>query len=310
MKAAILTAPGRPLFGEIDRPEASGAVRKVDVLLAGVNPIDLQLASATTGPFPQVPGREGIGLLDGRRVYFPSAPGPWGSMAETALTQPERCFEVPDGVSSSDALALGICGLTAWLSVADRGRLASGETVVVLGASGMVGRLAIQAARELGAGRVIAVTRQAAALAEFNGYGADIIVEIDGKVEDQLSAEIRDACNGRLDLIIDPVWGMPAVAALKAATGGGRLIQIGHSAAASVSLAPAFMRGTSASILGYSSSSASLELRRSTYARLCALTARGRMSVPTKVLPLSQVDDAWRLQAISPHSKLCLAPGT
>lgn len=298
MKAAILEAPGRPIFSDIAAPAGDAPI--IDVTLAGVNPIDLFLATQPGAGFPRVPGSEGVGRYQGRRVYF-SAQVPNGSMAEQAVARPERILDVPQGIDDGMAVLLGIAGLTAALSLTDRARMQPGETVLVLGASGMVGRLAVQLARAWGAGRVIAAARRTDLLADLP---ADAVVSLDGEDAPDLAASFRAA--GAPDVIIDPVWSVPAVAALMAAAPGGRLVQLGHSAGLSVSLAPAFMRGTGAEILGYSSSLASPERRAEVYATLCGLAAAGTLSAPVETIGLSAVAEAWDRQKDSPNAKLCL----
>jgi len=309
MKAAVLNAPGTPAFGRFFRPRTTEGTVPVEVALAGVNPIDLFLATQPGAGFPRVPGSEGVGRAGDQRVYFSAAPGVHGAMAEASLALPERLYPVPDGVSDAMAVALGIGGLTAWLSLADRAALVPGETVLVLGASGIVGGFAVQAAKLMGAGRVVAAARNPARLAELATQGADATVQIaDDDTPQTLAERFRTACGGRLDVIIDPVWGTPAVAALMAATRDGRLVQLGHSAGFSVPFAPAFMRGTVTSILGYSSGAATPERRREAYATLCAHALAGRLVAETEVMPLSAVAEAWARQAASPHAKLCLDP--
>ncbi|PZQ97651.1 MAG: hypothetical protein DI533_10770 [Cereibacter sphaeroides] len=308
MKAAILNAAGTPVWGEIERPAATADTALVKVALAGVNPIDLQLAAGSAGPFPQVPGREGVGLIGGRRVYFSAAPGRFGSMAEESLAIPARTFDVPDELDNSRAVALGIGGLTGWLALSDRAKLQRGETVVVLGASGIVGSIAVQAARLLGAGRIIAAARSAKGLEAARALGADATVALDSDDAELLATRFRDASGGRIDVIVDPLWGVPALGALKAATAGARLVQLGHSAGAVLPLSPGFMRGPQSAILGFSSGGSSVEVRAEAYGRLCAAVLSGDIKFDTRILPLSAVAEAWAVQAASPNLKLCLNP--
>lgn len=304
MNAARLDGPGVPGFAAVDPPAADLPGIPVAVRLAGVNPIDLFLATQPGAGFPRIPGSEGVGIANGQRHYFSAMPGRFGSMAEHSLAQPERLFPVPDAISDEVAITLGIGGLTAFLSLTDCARLSPGETVLVLGASGVVGALAVQLAKRLGAGRVVAAARNAARL---DSLGADAVVQIrDDDTPQTLAERFREACGDRLDIVIDPLWGTPAVAALMAATQGGRLVQLGHSAGLSAPLAPAFMRRTGVSILGYSSSLPGPDLRRAAYAELCTLAQAGHLRQPAEVMPLSAVAQALDRQRNSPHVKLCL----
>src|SRR4051812_25498816 len=148
MKAAILREYGGvPEVGEFDGPPGG-----VEVVAAGLNPIDLRIASGTlAGRSPELPyvvGGEGIARLeDGRRVYFDQTVKPWGACAQRTLLPEGHGFEVPDGLEDAHAVCYGIAGLAAWLSLIRRGELAEGETVLILGASGVVGLIGVQIAK-------------------------------------------------------------------------------------------------------------------------------------------------------------------
>ncbi|MEA2123758.1 MAG: hypothetical protein QOI80_540, partial [Solirubrobacteraceae bacterium] len=187
MRAAVLHEYGAtPRVGDFAEPEGDLVV---DVLAAGLNPIDLRIASGTLPArrpdLPSVVGSEGIGrTADGRRVYFSGA-----AVAERAAAS--EPLEVPDGVDDAEALAYGVAGLAAWLAL-DKARLQEGETVLVLGASGPVGAIALQLARLRGAGRVVAAARR-----EVGGADAFVQLTDDPSFDEQF------------DVVIDPLWGKP-----------------------------------------------------------------------------------------------------
>ena len=309
MKAAVLKEYGTPVYGDFDDPRAGDGGEVVKILAAGVNPADLAITAGKFGPLelPCVAGREAIAQLGGRRIYFNGAVPPYGSMAELSLVDPSDAFDVPEGISEPDALAIGIAGYTAWTALSWRARLKPGEHVLVLGASGMVGMVAVQAARLLGAGRIVAAARSQERLAEARKRGAHATVTLD-KTGKELTSAIREASAGRLDVIIDPVWGEPALAALHAATKGGRLVQIGTSAGGEIALNPGFMLGSLISILGFSSSAVPRDELAAAYARMCRHVIDVELKVETEELPLSQVAEAWKRQKASPHAKLVLRP--
>ena len=178
MRAALIRELGSgPELGEIDEP--AGDV--VEVLAAPLNPVDLGVASGTyhagnPAP-PYVPGCEAIGrTADGRTVWiFGGSLGLRrdGGMAERALIGDAAAVEVPAGVDPALAAALGIAGLAGWLPFAWRAPLHGGETVLVLGATGAVGLVAVQVAKLLGAARVIAAGRDPERLAKAAALGAD-----------------------------------------------------------------------------------------------------------------------------------------
>lgn len=307
MRAAVLSQSSGPDFGDFEDPSPSSGQVLVEVSAAAINPIDLILARghvAVPGFQPIVPGREGVGFVNGRRVYFSSLGNPFGSMAEKSIATEDRLFDVPEGVSDGDALSMGIAGLTAWLSLSHSARLEKGEHVVILGASGAVGLLAVQAARLLGAGRIVAAARSESGLVRATKAGADAVVLLqDGK---DAADELKRASGGRIDVIIDPIWGPFAVAALQAASAGSRMVQIGNSAGQQVVFNPAFMRMGEKRLLGFSSSAVSSSERADLFKRLCTYKLKGEMGIAVDEIPLSDVADAWNKQASFPHRKLVL----
>src|SRR5215470_19075547 len=162
----------RPVYGSFAEPQAADGASVVEVRAAALSGLDRNIArrlhylKMPDGPF--VVGREGVAReRDGRRIYFNvNAPvGPFGSMAERTLIDPKFSFPVPDGVADDVAAALGNAGLAAWLSMSWRARLQPGESVLILGATGVSGLIAVTAAKQLGAGRVVAAGRNRAAIA-------------------------------------------------------------------------------------------------------------------------------------------------
>ena len=168
----------------------------VDVLAAGLNPIDLRIASGTLAARrPELPSVVGSrGRRAGRRTAAAStSDSSGGSLAERAAVPAEELVEVPDGVDDADAVAYGVAGLAAWLAL-DKARLAEGETVLVLGASGPVGAIAVQLARLRGAGRGDRRASRRAAPTHRRSR--------------------RARSRPSIDVVIDPLWGAPAEAAV------------------------------------------------------------------------------------------------
>jgi NADPH2:quinone reductase len=314
MRAAIVHEFGHtPQVGEFDEPRAGEGELELDVLAGGLNPVDLTIATGRfyggTPPLPYVPGMEGVGRTgDGRVVYFDASVRPFGSFAQRTLVRAEDVFELPEQIAPSLATCFGVAGLAAWLSLTERGRLAAGETVLVLGASGVVGLIAVQAARLLGAGRVVAATRDAEALARAGRHGADATVQI-GAVED-LPGALREACGGDgADVVIDPVWGEPAAAALLACAIGARMVQLGQSAGAEATLPSAAIRGRLVSIVGHTNVHMSREVKREAYLQMVEHAVAGRLTVPVQELTLDELPQAWANQRSSPHHKQVVVPG-
>jgi NADPH:quinone reductase-like Zn-dependent oxidoreductase len=217
---------------------------------------------------------------------------PFGALAERTLLDPVSAFPVPYGVDDGVAVALGIAGSAGWLAVEWSGRLRPGETVLVLGASGTVGQVAVQAARLLGAGRVIAADRPHERL---HRLGADAVIELQAGEED-LAQRIADAAGGAVDVTIDMLWGAPAIAAMNAAARFARHVEVGNMAAPELTLAAPLIRSKSLDLRGFSVAHPSLELKRDAYLRLTGHAAAGDLVVDVDTRPLDHVADAWERQ--------------
>jgi NADPH:quinone reductase-like Zn-dependent oxidoreductase len=297
LRAAVLHEHGAtPWVDEFDDPrERSGCVL-VHVSAAGLHHLDLHKASGSfyTGPppLPSVVGTDGVGRLqDGSRVYFDESVPPYGSMAERTLVPREALLPVADGVDDDVAAALGTTGLGGWLALEWRSGLQPGETVLVLGATGAVGSVAVQAARLLGAARVVAADLPNERL---HRLGADAVVEIDGR--DDLSERIKHAAQGEVDVTIDMLWGAPAVAAMSAAARFARHVEVGNMAAPELVLPAPLIRSASLDVRGFSVAHPPLELKRDAYLRLTKHAADGDIAVEVDPRPLDDVAAAWERQ--------------
>jgi NADPH2:quinone reductase len=312
VRAAILEQYGQaPRVGDFADPEPAGDRVVVEVRAAGLNPVDLRMSSGSfyggSPPLPSVVGREGVGrTADGELVYFDSPVAPYGSFAERALVERADLFSLPVEIDAAKATCFGIAGLAAWMALDWRAQLHEGETVLVLGATGVVGQIAVQAARLLGAGRVVGAARDAEALERVRAIGADAVVRI-GAAED-LAGALRDACGEGADVVIDALWGEPAAAAVAACRASARLVQIGESAGSHSSIASAAVRGKMLAILGYTNLLAPQEVKRAAYRRMIEHAAAGELAVEVERVPLADVGDAWRRQQSSPHRKLVIVP--
>ena len=280
------------------------------MLAAGLNPVDVAICAgrfyAGRPPLPSVAGREGVGLLDGRRVYFDAPVLPFGSMAERALIDPRSTYEVPDGVEDGLAVALGISGLAAWLALTWRAELQPGEHVLVLGASGVLGQIAVQAAKLLGAARVVAAARSQEGLERCLELGADAAVRLDAT--EDLPAALTEAAEGKIDVVVDPVFGEPFVAAVNAASFGARIVQLGAGAGAEATLPSAADPREDARDHGPH------ELRRPAGGQARGLPPAGRggrrrrAEGESEAIELERVAEAWERLAAGAHRKIVLVP--
>lgn len=315
MRAAILEHFGStPVLGEMQEPVPGPSEALVEVGIAALNPVDLRVATGTfygaRAELPYVVGSEGMGVVraserwpGGQRVRFGAARP--GALAEIVTVPDDQLVALPDAVSDAVAAGIGIAGLAAWGSLA-AARLHEGERVLVLGATGAVGRLAIQAARLLGATRVVAAGRDAAALPSSVDLGAHAAVVLDDRDAAALAEAIVEAAEGHLDVIIDPLWGEAALAGAMAAAPGARLVNLGDSAGTTMSLPSALLRSRHMEILGYTNMALPEAEQRSAIESLLHHASEGRLRLDHDVVALEEVSGAWARQAGSPHAKVLL----
>ncbi len=311
MKAAVITAYGEPpALQDIDPPAAADDTEPIQVELAGLNPVDIAIASGKfdsgSPSLPYVTGKEAIGTTaDGRRIWSDEARYPSGSFGEMVAINAGSGIELPEGIASEQAIAFGIAGMAAWLALTWRGELVSGETVLINGASGSVGQIAIQAARLLGAGRVVGTARSDSGLAKVTELGADAVVSTES---DHLAEEIKVATGGGADLVLDNLWGAPAAAAIDAMNARGRLVQVGNSAGTNAELMAGRLRGGLIDIRGHRNFWAPREAREGAFLEMCRLSIAGDLVLEVEVIQLADVADAWERQKASPGHKLALSP--
>ncbi|WP_111510138.1 quinone oxidoreductase family protein [Mycobacterium kyogaense] len=305
MRAAILNeVGGTPAVGEFEDPKAIDGGKIGRVLVAGLNPIDRTLSKG--GPYgpptiPSVVGQEGIAELeDGSRVYFRDVRKPFGSMAELVPLDPTKIYRVPDGVDDALAVAVGIAGTAAWATLHVRAKVAAGESVLVLGASGVVGQIAVQLAKLAGA-RVVAAARHTASLERLKDAGAaDETVVLDG----DYAAALKDASAGGYDVVIDPVFGGPLEAAFATTKFGARYVVCGMSAGPSATITYPNLIGRT--VIGHIAVTVPPNVTARAYEELVTHVRKGQLSVETERMPLDKISEAWDEQGSAPHRKLVI----
>ena len=313
MKAAVLTELGSaPHYTDFADPHAEEDQMPLAVTAAGVNHLDLAKASGSfyTGPppVPSVVGSDGVGHTpEGRRVYFDASVPPFGSWAEKTLVRPGDLLEPAPGVDDVTAAALGNAGLAAWLGLTWRAGLQPGESVLVLGAGGAVGSIAVQAAKVLGAGTVVAADRHPDRLVRLRELGADATVPI--SVDSDLPAAFREAAGSHgFDVILDLLWGAPALAAMQTAGHGARLLQLGQLAGTILQLPAPTVRSAALDVRGFAVFHAPVEVRRHGYREITDRAADGTITVDIARVPLADVAKAWERQRNGPGIKQVLIP--
>jgi NADPH2:quinone reductase len=308
MRAAVISELGKP--PEItDRPEPSGEAI-YDVSAVPLNPLDINVGAgryfAGHPELPYVPGCEGVGRApDGTRVYlFSDGLGLSrdGLLAERGGAPADLGIPLPDTVSDEIAAACGIAGMAGWMSVAWRAPVRAEDRVVVLGATSTVGLVATQAAKLLGAERIVAVGRNPERLKRAAELGADVTVSLE---EGDLAALLKDAAGGDGPThIVDTLWGKPVAAAIQAASPGYRIVQLGQSAGPEAALSSAAIRGKMGEIYGYTDFAVPASTFRQQYLRLVGHAAAGEIVFDIETYPFDRVAEAWERQAAGANAKL------
>jgi NADPH2:quinone reductase len=309
MRAAVITTLGEPpAIGEVPEPVPGEGEVPVDVECAPLNPVDISIGSGTFygghPSLPYVPGEEAIGRRadTGERVWVYGRFT--GGLAERVAAPEARLYPVPEGADAALAGAAGIGGMTGWLPVAWRAPVREDDRVLVLGATGTVGLVALQAAKLRGAARVVAAGRDPDGLERARRLGADDAVQLDGG--DDLVDRLRSACGGDgPTYVVDPLWGAPLEAAVEACARHARIVHVGRSAAPEATLKSSDVRGKSLDLYGLSTGQTPRDELRREYAELMQHVMRGEIEIEVERVPFEQLADAWRRQAGgSPKRKL------
>jgi len=321
MYAAVLHTIGTaPRYEEFPEPVIADQDREaiVQVHAASLKPVDKQLAGgshyASRGELPRVCGTDGVGHLDdGQRVFFGGPRAPYGAMAQRTVVPRAFTFPVPEGVNDETAAALPNPGISAWLSLAYRAKLVAGENVLILGATGVTGKLAVRIAKLLGASRVVAAGRNQEALDALHDLGADATISLALPETELSEAFAREAGQSGFQVVIDYVWGRPAEAFLTGMTRSEfaaiqsetRFVQVGESAGPTVTLAAAVLRSTALTIMGTAGIPA-YDVLVGAFQQVMAYAATGVLKIDTERVSLAKVENAWQRE--QPGRRLVLIP--
>jgi NADPH:quinone reductase-like Zn-dependent oxidoreductase len=310
MKAAIVTSPGvTPSYGEFRNPVGREGLEVITVTAAALSNLTKGRAAGShysaEHRYPFVPGVDGVGTLaNGRRAYFAMPEAPFGAMAEQTLVDPRRTITLPDNVDDVAAAALANPGMSCFAALVERGRFQAGETVLINGATGAAGLVAVQVAKQLGARKVIVTGRNAEDLEALRPLGADVVINFDfhphnlqgvGNFEQALLTVFADG----LDVVVDYLWGTSAhtiiVAVAKAIEDAHpvRFIQVGEASREPVELPAAALRSSAIQIMGSGLKSVPLPRLLESIRQTFDLAAQGKLYLPTQVVALSTVTESW-----------------
>lgn len=307
MKAAVLHELGKPpRFEDFAEPVPQDGEVLVNVRAASLKAVDKQMASgahyASPKEFPVICGVDGVGTLpDGSRVFFGGPRRPFGTMAERTVAPKAFCFPVPGAIDDATAAALPNPGISAYLVLTHNAKLAQNENVLILGATGVTGKLAVQIAKLLGAGRVVGAGRNPEALRKIRELGADAAIQLDQPEEELKQSFRREAGKDGFNVIIDYVWGRPTEVLLAALTqfefasigAETRLIQVGESAAPTISLSAAVLRSRALTIRG-TAGIPPRDALANAMKQVMDWAAAASLTIETETVPLAQITQAWQ----------------
>jgi len=307
MKAALVKQAGEaPVYTDFTDPVAGDGMVRVKVAASALSHITRGRASgahySSHGTFPFVPGIDGTGTLDdGTRVYFVMPEAPFGGMAEYCLVEATRCIPLPAALDVVTAAAMAIPGMSSWAAFVERAQLVKGETVLINGATGASGRLAVQIAKHLGASKVIATGRDEETLQALRGNGADVTI---GLTQDKaaLEKELQDQFRAGVDVVLDYLWGPSAELILAAAAKVApdavpiRYIEIGSISAPTIALPSAVIRSTAIELRGSGIGSVPMPRVFHAIAQVLNAAVPAGFQIESKVVPLREIATYWAAQ--------------
>ncbi|GLX09247.1 zinc-binding alcohol dehydrogenase family protein [Microbispora sp. NBRC 16548] len=306
MKAAVLhEAGGIPRYEDFPDPVAGDGEVIIDVKAVAVENVDKAIAAGThyaggkyIGRFPAIPAFDGIGALpDGTLVGFGDIRPPYGALAEKAVVPQGSYVPIPDGIDPAVVTVMA-SAITAMSMKAAAG-FVPGETVLVQGATGVAGRLAVKVARLLGAGRIVATGRDDNRLREVQAIGADTVINT-AVSDEALAQAYLDARGDGYDVVVDYLWGRPSEILLRALVPRSfafgkptRVVQIGESAGTELTLAGSSLRTSGVEIYG-AAKGLDPQTMDGAYQQIVTWTRSGELTFDVEKVPLSDIETAWQ----------------
>jgi NADPH:quinone reductase-like Zn-dependent oxidoreductase len=308
-----------PRYEEFAPPLPAGEHEEViDVLASGLHPRVRSQANGThytaTDELPLIPGIDGVGRRsDGSLVYFILPDTVYGSMAELTVVDLRRAIPLPPGADPIRLAAAMNPGMSSWVALHQRVALTTGQSVLILGATGSAGQLAIQIAKHLGAGTVVAAGRGPDKLAALGDLGADDTIDL--AADPALVTHDLKTKAAEVDVVLDYLWGSPAESAIMPVLTGrsdrSKLIswiQIGAVAGANVSLPSAALRQANIHFLGSGQGSVSAAGILSVLPQLAAEIDQGSFAIEVVSRPLAEVAVCWNSPSAGPTRRMVLTP--
>ena len=301
MKAAVVFDLNEgPIWADFTEPQPAAGYTLIDVRAAAISHVVKGRASGRhysfDGTLPFVVGIDGVGMTsDGQRVYFAFPSAPFGSMAQRAPVALQNCLPLPDALDDISAAAMANPGMSAWAALVKRAQFQAGETVLINGATGSAGQLAVQIARYLGAKKIIATGRNTQALAAL---AADECIDLTAD-EQTLNAQFAAASAGQIDVVVDYLWGrsaellLPMLAKYTPGDKPVRYVQVGSLAGADIALNGAVFRAAPLQLMGSGIGSLTMPQLLAATGEMLQAAVPGHFTIATTPLPLRDVAAAW-----------------
>jgi NADPH:quinone reductase-like Zn-dependent oxidoreductase len=315
MKAAVVVQPAQPpVYSDFNDPAPAPGKSVVRVTASALSHVTKTRAGGGHYSFQSatsfVPGIDGTGVTEsGERVYFFLPEHPYGGMAPLCLVDERHCVTLPRGLEDTFAAAIAIPGMSSWAALKERAHLKPGETILINGATGTSGRMAIQVAKHLGARTIIATGRRG--VDELRALGAEITITL---VDDRnaLEQRFREVFHQGVDIVLDYLWGSSAetliIAAAKAAPAAVpiRYVQIGSISGGDITLPSAALRSSSLQLMGSGIASVPFPKLQEAVREVLQTASAGKFTAAVKAMPLSEVSRAW--VDSNPEARIVLVP--
>jgi NADPH:quinone reductase-like Zn-dependent oxidoreductase len=324
MKAAVVNTLGQaPVYADFPDPVPANGAVVATVEAASLKNLDRGLVSgkhygSAALQLPMIAGVDGVARLGDGRLVYTGAIAPFGMMAEQALVDPSRAVELPAGIDPALGAAVPNPGISAWFSLEYAGRIQPGSRVLVLGATGVTGGVAVQLAKaQFGAESVVVAGRNTERLAWLRTVGADDVIDLG---TEDLADRVRAEHGAQpFDVVIDYLWGAPAEQVLEAlgnnhlGTGfhATRFVQVGSMAGPTINLPGGILRSAGIELCGFGIGSipAREQARASTEVlpALFAMAAQGSLDIDARPHPLDEVEQIWTAKEAA-GSRVVLVP--
>jgi NADPH:quinone reductase-like Zn-dependent oxidoreductase len=297
MHAAVITSFDEPpSYREFADPSPQGPDDVlVDVLASGLHRRVRSQADGShytsTGELPLVPGVDGVARLpDGSMRYFALTDTTFGAMAERTVINRRLSVELPAGVDPVQVAAGMNPAMSAWVALKRRIDFTAGQSVLVLGATGSSGQMAVQVAKQSGAGQVIAAGRDPQRLTALKDLGADTVVRLG---HDEMPTEV--------DVVLDYLWGRVTTDAMTAIATRRRdrarpltWVEIGSVAGPNAEIPSAALRALPLQIVGSGQGSVPIQDLLAELPAIAAAVGSGALHIPARAVPLADVSSAWQ----------------